>query len=168
MSSFVAVLRTLFISLGLGVMPAGFALAHSFDAGDLKINHPYASPTLGVVRNGAVYFRGITNQGKTPDRLLSARTTVSERVELHRMVMDGGVMRMREVEAIALPPGEGPSFSHGKSDAYHLMLINLKAPLKEGDHFPVWLKFEKAGEKEVMVTVQKHKMGSSEHQHHKH
>jgi copper(I)-binding protein len=47
------------------------------------------------------------------------------------------------------------------------MLINLKAPLKEGDRFPVWLRFEIAGEKEVTVWVQKPKGTSSDH-HHKH
>jgi copper(I)-binding protein len=148
-------------------LPATLVQAHSFTVGEIKIDHPYAPPTPGGVKNGAVYFRAIENSGKKPDRLLSARAQVAERVELHRMQMDGAVMRMREVEAILLPTGPGPSFRHGQSDAYHLMLINLKAPLKEGDRFPVWLRFENAGEKEVTVWVQKPKGASSDH-HHKH
>lgn len=144
-----------------------FAQAHSSKVGNLKIDHPYATPTLAGVKNGAVYFRAIENSGKTPDRLLAARSTVSERAELHHIKMDGTVVRMREVEMISLPPGPSPSFRHGQSEAYRLMLINLKAPLKEGDRFAVWLKFEKAGEKEVTVWVQKPK-GTSSGQHHNH
>jgi copper(I)-binding protein len=141
------------------------AHAHSSKVGDLKIDHPYALPTPGGVKNGAVYFRAIDNSGKTPDRLLGARSAVSERVELHHMKMVGAVMRMREVGSISLPPGPAPSFRHGQPEAYHLMLINLKAPLKEGDRFAVWLKFENAGEKEVTVWVQKPKGTSSGHHH---
>jgi len=157
----------LFISVCMAFLPITLVYAHSFKAGEIKIDHPYATPTPGGVKNGAVYFRAIENGGKQADRLLSARSTVSERVELHHMQMDGAVMRMREVEAIVLPSGAGPSFRHGQSNAYHLMLINLKAPLKEGDRFPVWLRFESSGEKEVMVWVQKPKGASSDH-HHKH
>ena len=47
------------------------------------------------------------------------------------------------------------------------LLINLKVPLKEGDRFPVWLRFENSGEREVTVWVQRPKGASSDH-HHKH
>lgn len=157
----------LFIGVCSVLLPITLVHAHSFKAGDIKIDHPYAAPTPGGVKNGAVYFRSIENGGKQSDRLVSARSTVAERVELHHMQMDGPVMRMREVEAIVLPLGTGPSFRHGQPNAYHLMLINLKAPLKEGGRFPVWLRFENSGEKEVTVWVQRPKGSSSDH-HHKH
>ena len=157
----------LFIGVCLAFLPITIDYAHSFKAGEIRIDHPYATPTPGGVKNAAVYFRAIKNNGKQADRLLSARSTVAERVEFHHMQMDGQVMRMREVGAIALPSGAGPSFRHGQPNAYHLMLINLKAPLKEGDRFPVWLRFENSGEKEVAVWVQRPKGSSSDH-HHKH
>lgn len=153
----------LFVSILAIFTPVMLALAHSFNAADIKINHPYATPTSVGVRNGAVYFRSIHNNGKKADRLLSARTDIADRIELHHMLMDGTVMRMREVASISLPPGDGPSFRNGQTDAYHLMLINLKTPLKEGDRFNVWLKFENSGEKEVTVKVQKSKETSHEH-----
>ena len=141
--------------------------AHSFKTGDITIDHPYALPSPAGMKNGAVYFRGMENQGKQADRLVSARSDVAERVELHHMQMDGSVMRMREVESVGLPPGKGVLFRHGQPNAYHLMLINLKAPLKEGDRFPIWLKFQYAGEKRVMVWVQNPR-GTLNHLNHTH
>lgn len=157
----------LFIGVCTALLPIALVHAHSFSAGEIKIDYPYAPPTIGGVKNGVVYFRGIENNGQKPDRMLSARSTVAERIELHMMQMDGAVMRMREVGSITLPAGLGPSFRHGQSNAYHLMLINLKAPLKEGDRFSVWLRFENSGEKEVTVVVEKTRGTSSDH-HHKH
>lgn len=157
----------LFVFACLPFLPATPIHAHSFKAGDINIIHPYATPTPAGGKNGAVYFRAIENSGRNPDRLLSARTEVAESVELHHMKMDGAVMRMREVESILLPVGPGPSFRHRQADTYHLMLVNLKAPLKEGDRFPVWLEFENAGAKRVMVWVQTPKGTASDH-HHKH
>ena len=60
-------------------------------------------------------------------------------------------MRMRQVEAIALPSGAAIALQPG---ALHLMLFGLKAPLKAGDRFPMKLKFEKAGEVVVTVNVE--------------
>ncbi len=122
------------------------AAAHSFKLGDIDIGHPYARPTRAGQQVGAGYLT-LTNQG-APDRLLSATSTMAASIEMHSMVMDGDVMRMRQVEAIALPSGAAVALQPG---GFHLMLFGLKAPLKAGDKFPLSLKFEKAGE--VVVTV---------------
>lgn len=129
--------------------------AHDFKAGDLRIDHPYATPTIATQSTGAVYFRGIRNTGKAADRLLSATTPVATRVEIHRMQMQGQVMQMRAVPALELPAGTTVPLRHGASNGHHLMLRELKAPLKDGDRFPVTLTFERAGTHEVMVWVQK-------------
>ena len=60
-------------------------------------------------------------------------------------------MRMRQVDAIALPAGKTVKLEPG---GYHLMFVGLKAPLKAGDKFPMKLKFEKAGELTVDVRVE--------------
>ena len=130
------------------------AHAHDVRAGDLRIDHPYATPTRPGLSTGAVYFRGIHNTGKEGDRLLSASTPAAARVEIHRMQMEGEVMRMRAVPALDLPSGVTTSLRHGNTDGHHLMLLDLKVPLKDGDRFPVRLNFERAGEHEVMVWVQ--------------
>ncbi len=51
-------------------------------------------------------FVTITNKGTTPDRLIAARSTASDKVEIHEMKMDGNVMRMRELDkGLEIPPG---------------------------------------------------------------
>ena len=94
----------------------------------------------------------LENTGTASDRLLRASTPAAARVELHTMSMDGGVMRMREVEAIPLAAGETVKMRPGQG--FHLMLMQLKAPLKVGDAFPLVLEFERGGRVEVRVDVQ--------------
>jgi periplasmic copper chaperone A len=143
----------------------GSALAHGFKAGDLAVDHPYATPTRPGMTTGAVYFRAIKNNGTEPDRLLSARTPAATTVELHRMEMDGDVMRMRAVPAIELPAKTEVRLRHGTPNGHHLMLLGLKAPLKDGDRFPVTLTFQRAGEREVMVWVQTPRNSKKEVEH---
>lgn len=135
--------------------------AHGVKAGDLAIDHPYATPSRPGMTTGAVYFRAIKNNGTEPDRLLSAHTPAAATVELHRMEMDGDVMRMRAVPAIELPAKTEVRLRHGTPNGHHLMLLGLKAPLKDGDRFPVTLTFRRAGEREVMVWVQTPRDGAA-------
>jgi len=144
--------------VGAATLVASLALpahAHGFRAGELVIDHPYATPSLAGTSNGAAYFRGIRNKGKAVDRLIGASTAVAGRVELHEMTMEGDVMKMRAVPAIELPPGHEVELRHGQR--YHLMLLDLTQPLKEGDRFELTLKFERAGEAKVKVWVQQPK-----------
>ncbi|MEQ1535968.1 MAG: copper chaperone PCu(A)C [Burkholderiaceae bacterium] len=143
---------------------AQFSFSHGVSKGDLVLDHPYATPSLSGVKNGSAYLRGIRNKGEKSDRLLSASSPVAERVELHRMTLDKGVMRMREVPAIDLPPQSTTSLRHGGD--YHLMLVDLKQPLKDGDRFELTLNFERAGKETVKVWVQTPRATSNtEHQH---
>lgn len=139
--------------LGSGLL-GSVAMAHDFRAGELRIDHPYATPSRSGLNTGAVYFRLIRNQGTVGDRMLSARTPVARAVEIHRMQMQGNVMHMRAVPALDIPGGAQVPMKHGTPDGHHLMLIGLKAPLKDGDRFPVTLRFEHAGEHTVQVWVQ--------------
>ena len=147
----------------LGASFATTAHAHDFRAGQLVIDHPYATPSLAGTPNGAAYLRGIRNRGTAPDRLVAASTPVAERVELHEITTEGDVMRMREVPAIDLPAGQEVQLRHGQR--YHLMLINLRQPLKVGDRFDLTLKFEKAGETTVKAWVQQPRTQGSESGH---
>lgn len=155
--------------IAMSVLCALPAWAHDFKAGDLRIDHPYATPSRPGLSTGAVYFRGIRNTGQTHDRLLSASTPVAGRVEIHRMQMlqgaQGDVMQMRAVPALDLPAGATVAMKHGTQDGHHLMLLDLKTPLKDGDRFPVTLTFEKAGVHEVKVWVQTPRAGTAGHQH---
>jgi copper(I)-binding protein len=153
------------LSICLGSLLALSAQAHGFEVGDLFVRHPYASPSLSGAQNGAVYFKGIHNKGKTPDQLIGARSDVSQSVQMHEMRMDSNVMRMKEMSAIDIPAGEEVVFARGQAQGYHLMLLGLKQPLKDGDRFPVWLTFKQAGEVKVEVSVQTPKAAAQAEEH---
>jgi periplasmic copper chaperone A len=127
------------------------ALAHGTRAGDIVIDHPYATPSPPGAP-GAVYFRGLSNRGRVADRLISARTPVAESVEIHRSTLDGNVMRMRPIAALELPAGAELRLRHGGDT--HLMLVGLKARLEDGQRFTLQLRFERAGDTDVTVWVQ--------------
>ncbi len=127
-------------------------LSACFDKGsNVSIAEAYAFATAPSAQNGAI-FMTIDNDGGA-DRLVSAASDVSERVEIHEMAMDGGTMKMRQlVDGLAIPAnGSAELAPHGN----HIMLMGLKAPLTEGDTFDVTLTFEKAGEMTFPVMISK-------------
>ncbi|HEY2862303.1 MAG TPA: copper chaperone PCu(A)C [Casimicrobiaceae bacterium] len=128
----------------------GVASAHDYRLQALLIDHPFARATPPGARFGGVYL-SIENKGPQADRLLRASTPAAGTAELHQMVMDAGVMRMRAVAGLEVKPGERVMLQPG---GYHLMLGDLKRPLREGDRFPLTLAFEKAGSIEVSVEVE--------------
>lgn len=145
----------------------GPVAAHDFKLGPLRIDHPYAPPTPTGATNGVAYLRGIRNTGEQAERLVGASTPVARTVEIHRSVIDAqNVMRMRAVDGIAIAPKAELRLRHGGE--HHLMLIGLKQPLKDGDRFPMTLRFEKAGEREVMVWVQTPRGGGASDTSHPH
>ena len=135
------------------------ALAHEYNAGALKIGHPYSRPTAPSQSIGGGYLK-LVNNGPAADRLVSASTPVAKSVELHSMRMEGDVMRMREIGSIEIPPGQTVELTPG---GMHLMLMGLKAPLVAGQRFPLKLGFEKAGEVTVDVTVDSPSSGATGH-----
>ncbi len=140
------------------------AYGHGTDAGDVYIGHPYATPSLPGVDSGSAYIATLENNGAKPDRLLRASSPAAARVEMHDMNVDaGGVMRMREVDAIVIEPKHPIKMRPGAG--LHLMLVNLKQPLKEGDTFPMTLEFERGGKVEVKVVVQVPKHRDEAHSH---
>ncbi|HEX7435069.1 MAG TPA: copper chaperone PCu(A)C [Caldimonas sp.] len=129
------------------------AAAHDTTVGEIAIEHPYATPSLAGTTTGAAYFVALENTGAKPDKLVRASTPVAASVEMHTMSVDAqGVMRMREVDGIALAPKQSVRMRPGMGD--HLMLVGLKRPLKEGETFAMTLQFERAGKVEVKVVVQ--------------
>ncbi|MES2713294.1 MAG: copper chaperone PCu(A)C, partial [Pseudomonadota bacterium] len=83
------------------------AAAHDYTQGDLFIGHPWTR-AAGANGTGAGYL-SIRNNGAAEDRLLGASTPAARSVELHTMLRDGEVMRMRPVEVIAVAPGATPA-----------------------------------------------------------
>ena len=153
---------TTVLSALLLALAAGMAHAQTAMAGAVRVGHVFATPSIPGSANGAAYLATLENTGPAADRLVRASTAVATRVELHSMAMDGGTMRMREIEAIAVPPNETLTMRPGQG--FHLMLMQLKAPLKAGDTFPLVLEFEKGGRVEVKVEVHEAK-GAAGHKH---
>ena len=83
-------------------------------------------------------------------KLVSATSPVAGVVEIHEMVMDGSVMKMRAVTALELPAGKAVELKPG---GYHVMLMDLKQDLKAGESVPVTLVIEGAGGKRESVEV---------------
>jgi copper(I)-binding protein len=71
--------------------------------------------------------------------LLGAESPAAGSAEIHVMRMEGDVMRMRAVPRVELPPGKTVELKPG---GYHMMLVDLKRPLKKGDLVPIRLKVE--------------------------
>ncbi|MGH1358729.1 MAG: copper chaperone PCu(A)C [Burkholderiaceae bacterium] len=158
--------KTVFAVLTLSLSSA--VIAAEFSVGPITLVSPKSAPTVPGLKTGGVFFESVSTTGARPDKLIAASSPVAATVELHRMKMDGDIMRMRQVEAIEISPDKPVSFERGKADAYHLMLMNLKQPLKLNESFPVTMEFEQAGTVEVTVQVQPHGGGQSHHQHQKH
>lgn len=118
-------------------------------AGDIAVEQPFARATPAKV--GGVFLT-LKNTGGAADKLLKAASPVADAVELHTHVKDGDAMRMRPVENIPVPAHGQTALEPG---GYHIMLIGLKQPLKEGTQFPLTLTFEKAGSVTIQVPVMK-------------
>ncbi len=93
---------------------------------------------------------GAFMQLKSPadSALVAAASPVAKIVEIHEMKMEGGMMKMNAVDRLALPAGKAVDLKPG---GYHVMLMDLVKPLKDGDTVPLQLTFEdKAGRKQTV------------------
>jgi hypothetical protein len=108
----------------------------------MQIERPWARATAPGARVAGGYLL-IRNQGAAADRLLSASSPASAKVELHVHLNDNGIMKMREVPGYDVPAKGAFELKPGGA---HLMFVDIKRPFKEGEKVPVKLKFEKAGE----------------------
>ncbi len=127
------------------------AAAQDYKLGSLEISQPWTRATAPTAKAGGGYVT-ITNKGTTPDRLIAVRSAVSDKAEIHEMKMEGNVMRMRELaKGLEIPPGATVELKPG---GYHIMFMDLKAPMAKDAKVPVTLVFEKAGSIDVDLVVQ--------------
>lgn len=125
--------------------------AHDYKIGDLKIDHPWTRATPGGARV-AGGFMTITNTGAQPDRLIGGSAVPAGIFEVHEMKMEGNVMKMRALDkGLEIKPGQKVELKPG---GLHVMFIDLKKPLKEGELIKGTLVFEKAGTIEVEYKVE--------------
>ena len=91
-----------------------------------------------------------TLTAKQDSTLVSASSPVAGTVEVHEMKMEGDVMKMRAVPALALPAGQAVSLKPG---SYHVMLMGLKKPLPDGSSVPLKLVIEDAQKKQTTLDI---------------
>jgi len=137
------------LALALGV-PLGTSAADPAGAGELVITQPWARASAARHAPVAAYLT-ISNLGAEIDRLVSLAAPVAARVELHSHKIIDNVVRHRLLDAIEIKSGENMVLRPGEM---HIQLVGLKAPLREGQTFPLTLNFEKAGSIVVEAVVE--------------
>ena len=144
-------MRRLLVAAMLAVSAplAGFAQQPGAQQSGIQIDHVWSRAAMAG-RTGVVYLT-ITDTGPA-DALTGVATPVAATAGLHETINDNGVMKMRPVASLPITPGKSVTFAPG---GYHIMLMDLKQPLKEGDSFPVTFSFAKAGQVTATATVEK-------------
>ncbi|HXB79452.1 MAG TPA: copper chaperone PCu(A)C [Bradyrhizobium sp.] len=145
------ILRTLCGILFLGALTCASASAEEVKAGDLVITQAWSRATPGGAKVGGGYLT-IENKGSTADRLIGGSADIAAKVQVHEMAMNNGVMTMRPIDkGLTIEPGKTVKLAPG---GLHLMLLDLKSPLKQGDKVPLTLEFERAGKVSLSLDVQ--------------
>jgi len=137
------------IAASLGLMLT--ASASCAADGGIRIDQAWARATPGGAKTGAIYLT-LTNTGNAPDTLIAVNTDAADKAELHEMKMQNNIMEMRPIPAITIAPGQSVTLA---PNGYHIMLVGLKAPLKEGETVPLTLTFEHAGKQQAVASVTK-------------
>jgi copper(I)-binding protein len=126
---------------------SGWALASPATA-QVEVKDAWARPALqGQSATGAF----MTLTARDGARLVGAASPVAGVVEIHEMVMEGSVMKMRAVGGLDLAPGRSVELKPG---GYHVMLMDLKRPLKAGERVPVELRFEMRDKRMVTQPIE--------------
>jgi copper(I)-binding protein len=121
-------------------------LAPSVAFAQVTIDMPWARATAPKAMVGGAFM---TITSIAADRVTRVESPVASTAELHQTVEEAGVMKMKPVPALVLVAGKSVTLKPG---GYHVMLMGLTAPLKQGEHFPITLYF--ATSPPVTVEVQ--------------
>ncbi len=120
------------------------------DAGKLDISPMSIRATVAGIQSSSAYVT-IANNGAADDLLLSVKSIIANKVEIHTMGMLDGVMRMRHVDGgLLIKAGEKLALAPG---GLHIMLMGLNTKLVSGTQYKIILVFEKAGDVTVLATA---------------
>src|SRR5258708_13404778 len=119
-------------------LSAAPACAEDIKAGDLVISQAWSRATPNGAKIATGYFT-IENKGTTADKLVGVSGEVSDKIEVHEMSMNNGVMKMRPVDGgLTIEPGKTVKLA---PSGYHLMIMDLKSPLHQRATVPGTLAF---------------------------
>jgi len=143
--------QTMFAVIAAATLLSAPLIAATVRVGNLAISGAWSRESASGQSVGGA-FMTIANVGPSDDRLLGGSSPVAAQVQLHTMSMEGGVMRMRQVQGGLAIPARGNL--ELKPGGFHIMLIGLKHPLRQGEAVPLTLRFQRAGRVTVRVIVQ--------------
>lgn len=130
----IRVLKPAFLTAFLALSACG-----SSRSGTVAVHDPWARETTAGLAVSAGYGR-IENGTGDALRLIGAETPAAGRIEIHNATTEGGVMRMRPLaDGLEIPAGESVELRPG---GYHMMLLDLRQPLRRGETVPVTLRFD--------------------------
>lgn len=113
----------------------------------ITVNEPWVRATVPQQKATGAFMNLTANASA---RLVSAKSPVANVVEIHEMTMEGSIMKMRAIPGIEIPAGQTVSLKPG---SYHVMLIDLKQQIKDGDAVPITLVFEGLDKKQQTVDI---------------
>ena len=113
----------------------------------VDVSNAWARATVPAQTVGGVYLE---IRSPIPAKLVRAASPVAGRTELHKMSMENGVMKMSPVDAIDLPAGQSVKLAPG---GLHVMLLDLKRPLKAGESVPLALTVERADKSQSTIEI---------------
>lgn len=123
------------------------ALLASFAAqAQVKVDDPWVRATVAPQKATGAFMQLTSAK---PAKVVAASSPVADMVEIHEMKMEDGVMKMRAVDALALPAGQAVALKPG---SYHVMLMGLKGPIKAGETVPLTLTVE--GDDKQRTTIE--------------
>ncbi|MBC3880101.1 copper chaperone PCu(A)C [Undibacterium sp. LX40W] len=125
----------------LGIVMMSQAMAQ------INVKNAWVRATVGPQKTTGAFLQIET---KTEVSLVKVESKAAGMIEIHEMQMDGGVMKMREVDKVICPAGKVTELSPG---GFHIMLMNLKKQAKEGDQIALILSFEDRQGKRQVVSV---------------
>jgi len=126
------------LRLSLAVLTLLFGSGGALADDGLTVAQAWVRPSIGQTGSTALYFT-VTNGGSSGDALLAVDVADAARSELHQTVDDNGVVGMRAVSELPLPPGASLVF---EPRGNHVMLMGLKQPLQPGGHLGATLRFK--------------------------
>jgi copper(I)-binding protein len=151
--------RTTFFGFMSAIFAIGVAVncpAHA----QISKNEGVQVTASGVVatapgQTSAAVYLSVKNLGVKDDNLISITSPIAKEAVLHSMIMNGNVMKMREVVRLFLPPMTKVSLQ--PDSGYHIMLTGLRRPLEVDDEVALTLSFEHARPVTVTTKVFKDK-----------
>jgi len=155
-------MKTLLVTLAfLYSVVATASDSHSKNTVTISEHSAWVRATPPGARTTAIYLT-LSNTGSSDMKLVAASAEISERLELHTHKHADGMMKMQQVDFIALPSGsEALLAPHGD----HIMVFDLSEPLKEGEMITLTLSFGDGSEQVVEVPVRKEGPADSQMRH---